>query len=241
MNTTKRINIFANVMSPIAVMVVTIVLFFVFSPDDTGTLFWFNMIYTVMLEGILFAYIGWLPLSKSSVILKWMCGTFAIIYICIALVWMLLFGLLLCHWMSLKIYFSVISVISVIWIYVNATTVKVDNISETSKEKLSDNRHKLDYIVSHSDMMSEQFNLIMSVHPELSTAASSVRSLCKGLATLSPTAMADDVITKQVNNIISGFREILDIPISEQSASQIKNYADNALLTLNNIKRSIRR
>lgn len=242
MSNTKSINIFANVVAPLGVVLVTIALFFIFMPEEPGTLFWFNMIYTAALETLLFAYIVWLPARQGSVALKWMCGSFTLAYICIAVIWMLLFSLSTLHDMwSLKVYFSVIAALTVLWIFIGATTVKVDNIHETSVEALSDNRSNLNRVIANADMLRERFKLRTKSFPELNPASSAVTTLCSGLATLSPTAMADASAAKRIKSIISGLEDFLDEPMSDQTASRLKDYADESIIILNSIKKSIRK
>lgn len=48
----RRINLFADYVLPLATIVVTIVLFFLFCPEEETALFYVNMVYTVVLETI---------------------------------------------------------------------------------------------------------------------------------------------------------------------------------------------
>lgn len=241
MSNTKSIHLFANIVAPLAVIVVTVVLFLIFMPEEPSALFWFNMLYTALLETILFAYIVWLPASRGSVALKWMCGTSTIAYICIAFIWMLLFSLSLHQMWSLRVYFSVIAVLTVLWIFIGATTVKVDDIHETSVEVLNNNRILLDKVTANAEMLLERFKLQIKSHHELNEALSSVTTLCRGMATLSPTAMAVSSAAKRINAIISGLEDLLDEPFSDQAPSRIKDYADESIILLNSIKKSIRK
>ena len=241
MSKTKNIGIFADVIAPLTLILVTVALFLVFKPENAGTFFWFNMAYTSFLEILLLAYIVWLPRREGSVVLKWVCGTFSIAYICISFIWMALFGLLFTHWWSLKVYFSVIAILTAIWIFLSATTVKVDNINEVSNASLKSNRAKTDSVIKNAEMLLEQFNLLKSAHPELNQAYSSVTMLCRGLMTLSPSAMSEESTEKRINAIISGLEEIFYDPFSENTASRVKEYADNSMIILNGIKKSIRK
>jgi|GEM_PF-6975896 hypothetical protein len=238
---TKNIGIFADVIAPFTLILVTIALFFVFMPENPGTLFWFNMVYTSFLEILLLAYIIWLPRREGSVVLKWICGTFSIAYICIAFIWMVMFGLLFGNWWSLKVYFSVIAIVTAIWIFASATAVKVDNINEMSNMSLKSNRAKTDSVIKKAEMLSEQFSLLKAAHPELNQAYSSVTMLCRGLITLSPSVMSEESTAKRINAIISGLEEIFYEPFSENAAYRIKEYADNSIIILNGIKKSIRK
>lgn len=243
MNTskTRAINIFADVIAPLGVVGVTIALFLVFMPENAGSLYWFNLVFSSFLEILLFAYIVWLPRREGSVVLKWMFGTFTVAYICLSFLWMLLFSLILVHWLTLKVYFSVIAALTVIWIFIGATTVKADNSAENSDAVLKHNRTKTDRVINRAEMLSDQFNLLKTIHPELTQASTSVNALCRGLATLSPSAMADDSAAKRINAIIAGLEEIFDGSASDLAPSRIKEYADQSIISLNSIKKAIRK
>lgn len=241
MNKNKTINLVADVIAPLAVILVTVALFFIFEPEEPGTLFWTNLVYTVFLEIILFAYISWLPSHGSSVAFKWMEGIYSVVYICISLIWMLIFSALLRHWCPIKLYFAGIAVLTVLWILVGALTLKVDNAHETSTATLADNRRRVDSVNSNADMLLQQFNLMVAAHPELNSVSQSVAALCRGLATLSPTVMADPTAAKRVNSICSELEDRLAEPVSDAFAANLKEYADKAFLTLNNLKKSVRK
>lgn len=241
MNNQKTINLVADVIAPLAVILVTIALFFIFMPAEPGTLFWTNLVYSVFLEIILFAYIVWLPSRDSSIVLKWMSGIYSVFYIGIALVWMLLFSILLCHWLPIKVYFAVIMVLTVLWVLVGAVTVKVDNIDRISSASLADNRRQADYITGNAEMLLQQFNLLLVAHPELTYLSSPVTTLCRGLSTVSPAAMSDPIVASRIGAICSRLEGILAEPTSEEFASRLKEYAEKSIITLNTIKKSIRK
>lgn len=241
MSNKKTINLISDVLAPLAIILVTIALFFTFQPEEPGTLFWTNLVYSVILEIILLAYIVWLPAHGDSVALKWMFGVYSIIYVGIALAWMIIFSIVLCLWMSIKVYYAVIAIITVLWILISAQSLKVDKSNETSTALLSENRKNIDHVSNNAEMMMQQFNLMLSLHPELKEAASSVSLLCRGLMTLSPSAMGDQTAAKRVNNICSGLEDMLNEPFSDTYSSRLKEYAGKSTITLNNIKNSIRK
>ena len=95
----KTINIFSEIVLPALTAILTIVLFFMFKPEETTGLFWLNLIYTVLLEAIFFGYIISLNHKSDTVStpFKAVFGIYALYYIIIGLVWMLLYSLLLTH------------------------------------------------------------------------------------------------------------------------------------------------
>ena len=235
----NKIRILADVLAPFAVVMVTVALFFIFMPEEPGTLFWTNMVYSALLEIILFAYIVWLPSRGTSVALKWMCGIYSIFYICVAVVWMLLFSVLLCHWLPIKVYFAVIAVITGLWILLGALSLKADNTHHTSSATLADNRRRANEVSAEAEMFLQQFELLAIAHPELKHASISVRTLCRGLASLSPVVMAQPFASKRVKEICSGLEDILAEPVTDTYSPKLKDYADNSIIVLNNLKKSV--
>lgn len=238
-NKNKNIRLVADVIAPAAVILVTIALFFLFMPEEPGTLFWTNMVYTAFLEILLFAYIVWLPVHGTSLALKWMCGIYTVVYIAVSLVWMLLYGVLLCHWVPVKVYFAFIAVVTVLWIFVGALSLKVDNEHDTSTATLSDNRQRANEVNGSGEMYLQQFNLLRTLHPELGVASQAVTSLCRGLATLSPLVMANSNAAGQIRIIASGLGDLLAEPTSDEQAMRLKEFSDKSLITLNYLKKSV--
>ncbi len=238
----KNINLIADVLAPLAVIAVTIALFILFMPAEPGALFWTNLGYLVFLEIILFAYITWLPKRGSSVVLKWMTGIFSVFYIAAGLVWMLIFSAALSHWAPIKVYYAGIMVLTVLWIFVGTFTVKVDNDNNIAIETLSENRHRVDYVNGHADMLLNQFNMMRKAHgKELDGATGAVTSLCRGLSTLAPCAMSKPEVANRIIGICEGLEKMLSEPLAEDSSSRIKDYAEKSLITLNSLKKSIRK
>lgn len=240
MENQKKINLIADIVAPIAVIAVTIALFMLFMPAEPGALFWTNLCYLVFLEVILFAYIVWLPKRGSSVVLKWMSGIYSVFYIGAGLIWMLLFSVGLSPWASMKVYYAGIMVLTVLWIFIGALTVKVDNANDIAVSAISGNRRRVSYITGQADMLLNQFNLMRKAHgKELESPSSAVTSLCRGLSTLSPAAMADPSVANRIISICEGLEELLSESVTEGLGIRIKEYADKSLIVLNSLKKSI--
>ena len=100
-------------------IVVTILGFFVFAPEEMGALFYVNLVYAVVLEGLFF---GWFHMGKlksdaaQTPYFKVFVGMHTLGYIIVSLLWMLVYSLWLSETVSLKVYVLVIAVLSLIWI-----------------------------------------------------------------------------------------------------------------------------
>lgn len=238
----KKVNLIADIVAPFGVIAATIALFFIFIPAEPGPLFWTNLVYLVVLETILFAYIAWLPRQGSSVVLKWLTGVYTIIYIVVALIWLLLFSTLLYIWFPVKVYYAGIMVITALWIFISAITVKIDNHNEIAMVNLSDNRHRADVVTTQADMLISRFNLLIVTHGEkLKDASPHVISLCHGLSTISPVVMADSFSADRIIKICSDLEQLMSVPVSDEMANHLKTFSENSLLTLNSLKKSARK
>lgn len=237
----KTINFLADVIAPLGVILVTILIFLIFMPQEPGILYWSDMVYTIWLEVLLFSYIIWLPRHGESVALKWMGSLYTMGYIGISVVWMIVFGLWLYPSWTIKVYFSVIAALFVLWLLICALSLKAENSYESSKDTLSNNRSQLDQVITTAEMLSQQFSLLASTRPELNTIKPSINALCRGLKTLSPTAMADPNASRRVTAICSHLEDNLTRINMDMSVAQIKEFADQSLIILNTIKNSIRK
>lgn len=125
----RRINLFADYVLPLATIVVTIVLFFLFCPEEETALFYVNMVYTVVLETVFFAWLnfGRKGSPDTSVVFRIVSGVLSGIYVFAGFVWMLLYGLLLSDMLVLKYYVAVIIVLTLVWVIVGVLIAQTDS------------------------------------------------------------------------------------------------------------------
>lgn len=238
---TNNIRLVADIIVPAAVILVTTAIFFLFIPEEPGTLFWSNLVYTIFLEFILLTYIVWLPAHGSSVVLKWVGGVNCMLYVATALVWMLIYGVLLQHWASIKIYYAVIAILTVFWLFASSLSFKVDNDHKTANETLSANRSRAEIVNSKGEMYLQQFNMLLGTYPELGMASGPVTSLCHNLSSMSPVIMGVPEAAQQINDICRKLEDLISEPASEDVAERLKNFSENSLLTINYLKKSVRK
>lgn len=125
----KRINLFADYVLPLITVVVTVVLFFLFCPEEETALFYVNMVYAVVLEAIFFVWLnfGRKGSEDTSVVFRIVSGVLSGIYVFAGFVWMLLYGLLLSDILSLKYYVAVIIILTLIWVIVGTLIAQTDS------------------------------------------------------------------------------------------------------------------
>lgn len=113
---------------PAAVIAATVLMFFLFRPEESGALFYVNLCYTLLLEGVFF---GWLGLLRGdngfSVAFRAAMGVCAFFYVMAGFGWMLLYGMLLSTVLALKWYIALIVIFTLIWLIVGALLAQADN------------------------------------------------------------------------------------------------------------------
>lgn len=136
----RRINFFADYVLPLVTVMVTVVLFLLFCPEEETALFYVNMVYTVALEAIFFAWLnfGRKGSEDTSVVFRIVSGILSGIYVFAGFVWMLLYGLFLSDILSLKFYVAVIIVLTLVWVVVGTLIAQTDS---NYKEEVDSARH----------------------------------------------------------------------------------------------------
>lgn len=120
-------------------IVVTILGFFVFAPEEMGALFYVNLVYAVVLEGLFF---GWFHMGKlksdaaQTPYFKVFVGMHTLGYIIVSLLWMLVYSLWLSETVSLKVYVLVIAVLSLIWIVLASIIGRQDTAYRAQQTEL---------------------------------------------------------------------------------------------------------
>ena len=122
-------------------IVVTLLGFLVFAPEEPGKLFYVNMVYLVVLEGLFF---GWFHMGKlksdaaQTPYFKVFVGMHTMGYLVVSLLWMLIYTVFLSEKVDLKIYLLVIGVLSLIWIVLASIVGSQDTQYHAQQTQLED-------------------------------------------------------------------------------------------------------
>lgn len=243
MSKKRIINLIANIFAPSAVIIVTIVLFFVFGSEETGELFWSNLIFTIFFEVIFFAYTTWFPIFGTSIALKWVCGINTTIYLSSAIIWMLTYSIVLRNLLPLKVYFSIMAVITTLWIVLGAISFKADSKYSDSLSNIEKNRKRVDRVNEKGELFLNHFNNLTEGYPELISISDQVKTFCYSLKTLSPAVMSMPDVVRNINAICDNFEKTISGHITDISSAKnkIRECAEISLLQLNNLKKAIRK
>ena len=132
-----KINLMANVVMPVITLLTTIALAFLFQPEECGTLFYFNLCYILFLECIFF---GWLSFLRSgtqevSTVFRIVTGVMAIYYVIIGASIMLVYSLILSHWVGIKWYIAVLFVLTLLWFILATLIAQADANQQKNRNK----------------------------------------------------------------------------------------------------------
>lgn len=122
-------------------IVVTALGFLVFAPEEPSTLFYVNLVYLILLEGLFF---GWFHMGKlkgdaaQTPYFKVFVGIHTMYYLLLSVVWMVIYTAFLSDKVDLKVYLLVIAVISLIWIVVASIIGSQDTHYHAQQTQLED-------------------------------------------------------------------------------------------------------
>ena len=122
-------------------VVVTVLGFLVFAPEEPGKLFYVNMVYLVLLEILFF---GWFHMGKlksdvaQTPYFKVFVGMHTMGYLVVSLLWMLIYTVFLSEKVDLKVYLLVIGVLSLIWIVMASIVGSQDTQYHAQQTQLED-------------------------------------------------------------------------------------------------------
>lgn len=135
----------SKVIMPIATILATIALFFVFRPQEATALFGFNLCYCVLLESLFF---GWLGIARSksddtTPVLRAILGVWTGGYLIAGAGTMLIYSLILSETIELKYYIAAIIVLTILWLLVSALTADTDCNHHACETQLNSKRDDL--------------------------------------------------------------------------------------------------
>ncbi|MBQ5625699.1 MAG: hypothetical protein IIU96_01505 [Paludibacteraceae bacterium] len=122
-------------------VVVTVLGFLVFMPEEPSKLFYVNMAYLVLLEVLFF---GWFHMGKlksdaaQTPYFKVFVGMHTMGYLVVSVLWMLIYTIFLREKVDLKVYLLVIGGISVIWVVLASILGSQDTQYHAQQTQLED-------------------------------------------------------------------------------------------------------
>ena len=136
-----KANPFYTWLPALLTIVVTVLGFLVFAPEEPGKLFYVNLVYLIVLEGLFF---GWFHMGKlkgdadQTPYFKVFVGIHTMYYLLVSIVWMVIYTAFLSEKVDLKIYLLVIAIISLIWIVLASIIGRQDTHYHAQQTQLED-------------------------------------------------------------------------------------------------------
>ena len=243
--TTKTVSIITGVVLPAITAIVTIVLFFLFKPEEPKWhLFIFNMLYAVFLEMILFGWLGFLFLgnkAETSQVFKITTSVTALYYVIAGVFIMLLYNLGLRHIPLLpRYYYLMVLVITLIWIILGAILLRID-VQDTEKAQIkADQTNEVATLISKMKVLASRFTTLQALHG--AKGENAVDQLFSEFEGLIPKNVENRVSLNKLNTIIEELDELLDeaeaVPEEGyvEAAGRIKLYAKKSIGKVEQIK-----
>lgn len=143
-------------LTPLLTALLTIAGGLLLMPEEPTALYWVNLVYILLLEGLFFGwfYVGrWrnTQTDRFSVFL----GIHALGYIAVAVLWILVYSLLLADHVSLRIYLLIIGLLTVVWLIIMAIIGRQDSAYNSRQTELEDTTQDQRDLVAELRTMAE--------------------------------------------------------------------------------------
>jgi hypothetical protein len=243
--TTKTVSIVTGVVLPAITAIVTIVLFFLFKPEEPKWhLFIFNMLYAVFLEMILFGWLGFLFLgnkAETSQVFKIITSVTALYYVIAGFIIMLVYNFGLRHIPLLpRYYYLMVLIITLIWVIFGSILLRID-VQDTEKAQIkADQTNEVATLISKMKVLASRFRTLQALHG--AKGENSVDQLFSEFEGLIPKNVESLSSWKKLNTIIDELDQLLDEAESApeegyvEAAGRIKLYAKKTIGKVEQIK-----
>lgn len=233
----KGISLLANVIMPILTILVTVGVFFLFSGEDPGKLFYTNMGITVLLECIFLGYLGflWIDTKYVSSPFCTVLGVGAFYYVLFGVGWMLIYSLLLNFIVSYAIYMTIHIVALLLWIVIYSQIAQQDNQYKESINTQQNRGKTLDYYSQQMYLLSVRYQSALVdkavKQPEDAISMDTLLNKMKGLA---PSVLTMDTAQSELRRIIDrceeyikALEEAADLDAASRAEEKIRRFIKN--------------
>lgn len=239
----KQISIFSNVVLPILTAATTLLLFFLFKPEDASALFYTNLCYTLLLEGIYFGYLAVSRTNYSSVstVFKIVLGVWAVYYVILGTAWMLIFSLLLGLFLSFKVYIAIHIALLLLWIIVASLVAQTDSNHKENTERITQQGKTIQFYGEKMKLILSRYNRECSKKGAKTSVKLEI--LQTTMMHLPPNIFRNETACTQLNSILERCEAIVDeIEKTEEKESiktieeKMNRFATNATDELNMLR-----
>ena len=244
----KKINIVANIILPLVVIAMTVVMFFVFKPQETTPLFYVNLCYAVFVEAVFFGYLNLLHVKTEDLSTPFYAvfGVYSLYYIIVGIGWLFLYSLRLSHFMPLKIYIAVLIVLTLLWIIISVLTAQTDSNYKQTTNKLKAQGQSLNFYTQKITLLASRYAKLCDEKGLRYETDSNNRTVLDRLmgkiSFLTPNILRNETAVAQISSMISKCEDIIDETESvteerlAEMQTKMKRFVDNSVSELDMLK-----
>lgn len=249
----RKINFIAQIILPLVVVAITITLFFMFKPKETTELFYINLGYTIFLEIIFFGYLNiiYSKVKEFSTPLLAVFGVYAIYYIIIGFICMLVYSLALSYFLPLKIYIAVLMVLTLLWIIISVLTAQTDSNYKETVDKLKDDGQTLNFYTQKMNLLADRYEKICAEKGLKYETDSNNRTALDRLKSkinfLTPNILSSDTAVSQLTSLLNKCEDLIEETESAtedklvEAQNKMQRFVDNSIADIDMLKNLTRR
>ena len=247
----QKINIVSNIVLPIVVVGTTIGMFFLLKPQETTSLFWINLFYTVFLEVVFFGYINVLHLKTKDLSSPFYAvfGAYCFYYIILGLVCMVGYTFMVKFIYAPetnKAYIAALMNITLLWVIVSVITAQTDSNYKQTVVELKERGQSLNFFTQKIALLASRYEKLCAEKGLKYETQSSNRvelDRLKGkISFLTPNVFNNDTAVAQITALFGKCEDLID-EMEEASAEKaptvqkkMQRFVDNAVSELDMVK-----
>lgn len=243
----------ANFIMPIVAIVVTIIVCLVLRPEETTTLFWFNVIYGVIVECVFW---GWLTLAKAknnafSAVYRIVSGVFSFYYIIFSLLLMVGYTCFFSMYIEMKWYVCSVILLNLLYYIISSIVGEHDNRMTDKQQELKDAQTLIVFNALRIEKLAFRCKQLYAAKGKVFETEANLQTpfdrLVRKVNTLPPNAFCNSDVLEQLNIICAD----CESKLSELEAatpdvfhvveSEFLHVIDGAISNVNFIKNNSRR
>ena len=243
----SKLALFLSVILPATVIVTTIELFFIMGGEVKTSLFWFNLCYAVALEALFFVYLNMLRFAsdRTGEAFHQMKGMWALYYMIAGMATLLVYSLLLAHFVPMRFYISAIIIYTLFWVIVAGITAKNDMMQKEQAVRIQHRSKMLDYYTDSMSQLEKRYTKISRKHDiPLATSGYNceLARLTLKIRSLLPRVFDLDITLDKLDQIIDSCTEMLDAveaaPAADRQSisDKVKYFTDHSIDEIEIIK-----
>jgi hypothetical protein len=249
----KKINLIANIILPIVVIAIIIALFFMFKPKETTALFYFNLGYTILLEAVFFGYLNLLyaKVKEFSTPLLAVFGVYAVYYVIIGFVFMLVYSLILSPFLPIKFYIAALMILTLLWVILSVLTAQTDSNYKETVEKLKDDTHTLNFYTQKINLLTNRYEKLCverGLKYETDSNNRTTLDRLKGkINFLTSNVLSSDTAVSQLTSLFNKCEDIIEETESAtedklvEVQKKMQRFVDNAIAEIEMLKNITKR